>query len=263
MVAEDVQVLVGQVRGSAASTNARISSRSSGVVSRRLALQALLDRRVAADPAEDEHDRGQQALAVEPVDHVDAARDPDPRPLPTSGASSRLAARCACARRSRVSRVLAQSSRATRISSRVDRRALVDEPAAASTSGRRTGRTAAGRPSRAGRAAPVGAPRRSWSVSPRTVSSHSPNSSALDTVADRRDQRHRLGQVDDHLLPDRAAGPVGEVVHLVHHHEAAARAASREPAYSMLRSTSVVITTTGASPLIALSPVSRPTWSAP
>ena len=31
----------------------------------------------------------------------------------------------------------------------------------------------------------------------------------------------------------------------------------------MLRSTSVVITTTGASPLIALSPVSRPTCSAP
>ena len=35
-----------------------------------------------------------------------------------------------------------------------------------------------------------------------------------------------------------------------------------EPAYSMLRSTSVVITTTGASPLTALSPVSRPTVSA-
>ena len=31
----------------------------------------------------------------------------------------------------------------------------------------------------------------------------------------------------------------------------------------MLRSTSVVITTTGASPLMALSPVSSPTWSAP
>jgi len=30
----------------------------------------------------------------------------------------------------------------------------------------------------------------------------------------------------------------------------------------MLRSTSVVITTTGASPLMLLSPVSRPTWPA-
>jgi hypothetical protein len=33
-----------------------------------------------------------------------------------------------------------------------------------------------------------------------------------------RHQRHRGGQVDDHLLPDRAAEPVGEVVHLVHDH---------------------------------------------
>ncbi len=36
-----------------------------------------------------------------------------------------------------------------------------------------------------------------------------------------------------------------------------------EPAYSMFRSTSVVITTTGASPLMAVSPVSRPTRSGP
>ena len=34
-------------------------------------------------------------------------------------------------------------------------------------------------------------------------------------------------------------------------------------AYSMLRSTSVVITTTGASGLTEVSPVSRPTFSAP
>ncbi len=33
--------------------------------------------------------------------------------------------------------------------------------------------------------------------------------------------------------------------------------------YSMFRSTSVVITTTGASPLIVLSPVSRPTVCGP
>ena len=37
----------------------------------------------------------------------------------------------------------------------------------------------------------------------------------------------------------------------------------REPAYSMLRSTSVVMTTTGASPLMVLSPVSSPTLSGP
>ena len=41
-------------------------------------------------------------------------------------------------------------------------------------------------------------------------------------VAHRGRQRHQLdvvGQVDDHLLPDRAAEPVGEVVHLVHDDE--------------------------------------------
>ena len=32
-----------------------------------------------------------------------------------------------------------------------------------------------------------------------------------------RDHRHALREVDDDLLPDRAAHPVGEVVHLVHH----------------------------------------------
>ena len=36
-----------------------------------------------------------------------------------------------------------------------------------------------------------------------------------------------------------------------------------EPAYIMFRKTSVVITTTGASPLIEESPVSRPTFAAP
>ena len=36
-----------------------------------------------------------------------------------------------------------------------------------------------------------------------------------------------------------------------------------DPAYIMLRSTSVVITTTGASPLIEESPVSSPTFLAP
>jgi hypothetical protein len=36
-----------------------------------------------------------------------------------------------------------------------------------------------------------------------------------------------------------------------------------EPAYSMLRRTSVVMTTIGASPLTVLSPVSRPTLAAP
>src|SRR4029077_16220521 len=40
--------------------------------------QALLDRRVTPDPAEDEHDRREQADGVELVEHVDPARDPHP-----------------------------------------------------------------------------------------------------------------------------------------------------------------------------------------
>src|SRR5664280_734756 len=37
-----------------------------------------------------------------------------------------------------------------------------------------------------------------------------------------RHQPHRLGQVDDHLFPDRTAEPIGQVVHLIHDHVAQA-----------------------------------------
>ena len=49
-------------------------------------------------------------------------------------------------------------------------------------------------------------------------------------IADRRGQRdqgHRRREVDDHLLPDRAAEAVGQVVHLVHHHVGQALEAGR------------------------------------
>ena len=41
-------------------------------------VEALLDGGVTAGTAEDEDDRGEQQLALEPFDHVDAAGDPDP-----------------------------------------------------------------------------------------------------------------------------------------------------------------------------------------
>ena len=69
-----------------ASTNARTSARSSAASSRSPDAQALGDRGVAAGPAEDERDRRQQPLAVEPVDHLDPAgrADPaDPPPAPS------------------------------------------------------------------------------------------------------------------------------------------------------------------------------------
>ena len=53
-------------------------------------------------------------------------------------------------------------------------------------------------------------------TSPRTSASHAPNSSAFDTVADSEIKPDLRREVDDHLLPDRAAEPVGEVVDLVH-----------------------------------------------
>ena len=59
LVAEDGAVLGRQV-GAASSTYAKISSRSSGRRQPDSRAQALLDGRVAADPAEDEHDRRQQ-----------------------------------------------------------------------------------------------------------------------------------------------------------------------------------------------------------
>ena len=68
------------------------------------------------------------------------------------------------------------------------------------------------------------------SVSPRTVTSQSANSSALDTVADSETSVTDARQVDDHLFPDRAAEPVGQVVHLVHHHVGQAAAGVAEPA---------------------------------
>ena len=97
VVAEHVQVLVGQVPAGSPRRTRRSSSRSSGVVSRTLALEALGDRGVAADPAEDEHDRRQQPLAVEPVDDVDPARDPDPAAVADAAGVLRRAAVGPCA----------------------------------------------------------------------------------------------------------------------------------------------------------------------
>ena len=62
-------------------------------------------------------------------------------------------------------------------------------------------------------------------VGPRTVVIQSASSSAFDTVADRHTSAHRGRQVDDHLLPHRAAVGVLEVVDLVEHDEAQAVAA--------------------------------------
>ena len=148
VVAEDVAVLVGQVRDSWPRRTRRSCRAPPGVVSRTLAVEALGDRGVAADPAEDEHDRRQQPLAVEPLDHVRPARDPDPAAVADLARVLRrawpaLARRPPVAHQPGARPVVARDPHQLV----VDRRALLDEAGGGvDVGGRRTGRAAAGRP---------------------------------------------------------------------------------------------------------------------
>ncbi len=99
---------------------------------------------------------------------------------------------------------------------------VVDVPQQVRVDGRARRR---GRPNRSNSRRPTstcchsGTGRCSWTitrVSPRTLTSQSPNSSALRHRRRQRYQPDRGRQVDDHLLPHRAAEPVAQVVHLVH-----------------------------------------------
>ncbi len=168
-------------------------------------VESLLDRRVAAGSAEDEHDRGQQALGVEPVHHVDPTRD--------EGAT----------RRAPVAPVLG---------------AVVARPGALPVVAGHPGELRVDRhvvaPARAAVREQVEhlptdhdvLEQRNWAPlldDDVALTSHRAQPVAeLLRVGHRRRQRHdahRLGQVDDHLFPHGAAGSVGQVVHLVHHDE--------------------------------------------
>ena len=183
--------------------------------------QALGDRGVAADPAEDEDDRGEQPVALEPVDDLGAAGDPDASAVaglrgrpPWSLAVARAAPVTHPGGRPVVTRDLEQLL--------VDGGALLDE--------------ARGRVD-VGGGEEVQQPASDHDVleerhratlldDRRGVAAHGLQPLAeLLGVGDgggQGDQAHRLRQVDDHLLPHRAAAAVGQVVHLVHHHEAQA-----------------------------------------
>ena len=115
---------------------------------------------------------------------------------------------------------------------------------------------------RAATAARAGARETTTAVSPRTVGQPVAELLGVGHGGGQGDQLHVVGEVDDDLFPHRAAEPVGQVVDLVHDH-VAEPVQGRRSRVSMLRSTSVVMTTTGASPLIVVSPVSRPTFAAP
>jgi hypothetical protein len=73
VVAEHLEVLVGDARAAFLDEGEDLVALL-GRGQAQVGVQALLHRGVAADPAEDEHDRGQQPGPVEPVDHVDPAR---------------------------------------------------------------------------------------------------------------------------------------------------------------------------------------------
>ena len=167
--------------------------------------QALLDRSVTAGPAEDERDRGQQPVGVEPGDHVGPVGRREPA-RPVSAAAGPL-------------------------------RGLTLDPGIPLGHPEQLGvdlevpiAGGAGRRHRVGEQ--VVQPVPGQHVLPqryRPVLVHDDLGAAADLiqpfaellgVAHRRGQRHhphRIGQVDDHFLPHRAAGSVRQVVHLVEH----------------------------------------------
>ena len=162
VVAEHLEVLVGDVRAALLDELEDLVALL-GRGQAQVGVEALLHRRVAPDPAEDEHDRGQQRGPVELLDDLAAAAASTRHGCPPD--RGRAACRRAPGRRSRI-RPEAQSSRATRSSCGLTRGSRCSR---SSSPGRcrprrRTGRTSACPRSRAGRAAPGGAPRRSsWS----------------------------------------------------------------------------------------------------
>ena len=191
VVAEDGEVLVGDVAGPPGRDRLdllRLGRRGQP----QPGLQALLDGGVAAGPAEDERDRGEQPGRVEPVDDLRPVRRRVALgPVAAApGAAGGLPDLLAPGQPDQVGVDLAvvvvgeqvvEAAAGHHVLPQRHRPVLVDDDL--------------------GAAADLGQP-----------------VAELLGVGDRGRQRHhpdRLGQVDDHLFPDRAAGPVGQVVHLV------------------------------------------------
>ena len=187
-------------------------------------VEALLDRRVAADPAEDEDDRGQQRGAVEPLDHL--GRGSGSRPAGRCRPGDRLRPRWPPAlRRTTVAHPVAGPVVAGH-PQQLGVDLLVAPSDAAWRRRRSANRSNSRRPTITCWNSGTGR-RSSTIVAGLAAHGLQPLAELLGVGHGRRqrDQRHRLGQVDDHLLPDRAAVAVGEVVHLVHHDVAEAVAA--------------------------------------
>ena len=181
VVAEDVEVLVGDGGGALLDDLADLRARLV-VVEPQARVQALLDGGLAAGPAEDEGDGGQQPLGVEPLDDLGPARRPDPAALAPLALAVGLAHHLAAPPVARVVRALVlHPGQPDEVG--VDLAAAAPRPPWSVSSSKRS---YIRRP--ASTCCHSGTGRCSetiTSVSPRTVSSQSPNSSALDTVADR------------------------------------------------------------------------------
>ncbi|GAA3110601.1 hypothetical protein GCM10020254_65850 [Streptomyces goshikiensis] len=225
VVPEDVQVLGGDGGGPLLDDTAHLQARFL-VVEPQARVQALLDGGLATGAAEDEVDGGQQVVVVEAGDHLGTARRPDPAaraPLALAvGLADHLAA-------PPVLRVV----RAAVLLARHAQQIGVDLPAGGAA------------------AAVVGLlleevvhPPAGHDVLPQrygpllgddhvgvAADGVQPVAELLRVGHGGREghQGHRLGEVNDHFLPDGAAEAVGEVVHLVHHDvaEAAQRLGAR------------------------------------
>ena len=227
VVAQDVQVLLGQgPRGLLDPGEDLVTLGRRGEAG--VGLHQLGDSGVAARTAEDEHDRRQQPLAVEALDHLDAAGDPHAAAV-ADGTRVLRRPGPALARRAPVAHQPAAGPVVARDPGQllVDRRALLDEAGARIDvgGGEQVEQPTADHDVLEQRHGPL-----LLQDGGRLATHGGQPLAELLGVGDRRRQRHqghRLRQVDDDLLPDRATHPVGEVVDLVHHDVAEAQQRAR------------------------------------
>ena len=216
-VAEHPEVVLGKVRDPLLDERVDLVALLGGGQSQ-VRIQALLHRRIAADPAEDEHDRGQQAGPVELLDDLGPRGDPHPAAVADVASAAGLVAALR-ARRASVAQLPAGE-----VVARHPEQLGVDPfgapvgpfvgGVAAAVVGEQVVHPPADDDVLEQRHRPV------LLDDGGGVAAHRAEPLAeLLGVADRRGERghrHGLGKVDDHLLPHRATHPVGEVVHLVH-----------------------------------------------
>ena len=191
-----------------------------GGVEPEVRVEALLDGGVTSGAAEDEDDRREQQLPLQALDHVDPPGDPDPAAVADAPGVLRRP-RLALARRPSV----AHQPGAGPVVPRDPHQLVVDRRSLPHETGRRVD---------VGRSEQVEEPTAHHDVlverhgSPLGDDRPGLAPDRLEPLAEllgvrhggrQRRHGHRLGEVDDHLLPHRAAGPVGEVVDLVHDHE--------------------------------------------